>query len=147
MSDSFQLLLRVRYAECDAQGIVFNARYGDYADVAATEFLRALFGSYQAILDRGLDQHVVRLATNWHAPAGFDDILRIDVTTARIGNSSYTLAMRFVNHQTDALVATTEVTYVMVGAHDHKKTKVPDDMRTALEAGAVGVVVDQVGAL
>jgi len=36
----FRLLLRVRYGECDAQQVVFNARYGDYVDVAATEFYR-----------------------------------------------------------------------------------------------------------
>ena len=40
----FRLLLRVRYGECDAQQVVFNARYGDYVDVAATEFYRAVFG-------------------------------------------------------------------------------------------------------
>ena len=34
----FELLLRVRYSECDAQEVVFNARYADYADLAATEF-------------------------------------------------------------------------------------------------------------
>ena len=45
MSTPFTLLLRVRYGECDAQQVVFNARYGFYIDVAATEFYRALFGS------------------------------------------------------------------------------------------------------
>ena len=34
-SATLQLLVRVRYAECDAQGVVFNARYADYADLAS----------------------------------------------------------------------------------------------------------------
>ena len=72
----FRLLLRVRYGECDAQQVVFNARYGDYVDVAATEFYRAVFGSYQALLEQGLDSQVVRMVTDWSAPARFDDTRR-----------------------------------------------------------------------
>lgn len=63
MSAPFRLRLRVRYGECDAQQVVFNARYGDYIDIAATEFYRALFGSYQALVERGLDSQVVRQLT------------------------------------------------------------------------------------
>src|SRR5687768_9142235 len=39
----FRFLFRVRYGECDQQNIVFNARWGDYIDIACTEYLRALF--------------------------------------------------------------------------------------------------------
>ena len=87
----FRLLLRVRYGECDAQQVVFNARYGDYVDVAATEFYRAVFGSYQALLEQGLDSQVVRMVTDWSAPARFDDVLQLEVRTLRLGNSSFTL--------------------------------------------------------
>ena len=34
--------LRVRWAEVDPQGIVFNGNYLTYADVAITEYFRAL---------------------------------------------------------------------------------------------------------
>ena len=36
VEDQFTLLLRVRYGECDAQEVVFNARYADYIDIAMT---------------------------------------------------------------------------------------------------------------
>ncbi|MGH9635377.1 MAG: acyl-CoA thioesterase, partial [Candidatus Angelobacter sp.] len=41
-SPHFRYYLRVRYGECDAQKVVFNARYAEYVDLATTEFLRAL---------------------------------------------------------------------------------------------------------
>ena len=41
MTQRFRYYLRVRYQECDAQKVVFNARYGDYIDLACIEFLRA----------------------------------------------------------------------------------------------------------
>ena len=35
---AFSTRLRVRYAEIDGQRVVFNSRYLEYADVAATEY-------------------------------------------------------------------------------------------------------------
>lgn len=36
MTPPFRYYLRVRYGECDAQKVVFNARYGDYVDLASS---------------------------------------------------------------------------------------------------------------
>ncbi len=32
MTTPFRYYLRVRYQDCDAQNVVFNSRYSDYAD-------------------------------------------------------------------------------------------------------------------
>src|SRR2546428_5985566 len=45
--------LRVRYAECDPQRIVFNANYFAYFDVGMTELWRAAIGSYSEMMRRG----------------------------------------------------------------------------------------------
>ena len=46
--------LRVRYGECDPQGIVFNANYLSYFDITVTELWRATeLGSWQAMVERG----------------------------------------------------------------------------------------------
>lgn len=34
MSQPFRIYIRVRYQECDSQHVVFNARYGDFIDLA-----------------------------------------------------------------------------------------------------------------
>jgi len=47
--------LRVRYSECDAQGVLFNAHYLAYIDHTITELWRAAYGGYQVMLDRGVD--------------------------------------------------------------------------------------------
>jgi acyl-CoA thioester hydrolase len=141
----FRLLLRVRYGECDAQQVVFNARYGDYIDVAATEFYRALFGSYQALLERGLDSQVVRMLTDWSAPARFDDVLQLEVSTLRLGNSSFALQVDIRRQADQAAIARSEVTYVMVDAQSYAKVAIPDAIRALLERGAPGVTVNQAG--
>ncbi|MDD9892557.1 MAG: thioesterase family protein [Gammaproteobacteria bacterium] len=145
MPKPFTLLLRVRYAECDYQGVVFNSRYVDMADVAATEFFRVLFGDYQNILDQGLDSQVVKLSTEWQASAKFDDVLALEVNTARVGNSSYQLDVDYINHQSGQVIARTEITYVMVDSKDYRPTAVPDAIRESLTAGADGIIIDQTG--
>ena len=45
----FTHILRIRYAEVDAQGIVFNSHYLTYFDCAITEYYRKI--KYNYILD------------------------------------------------------------------------------------------------
>lgn len=142
---AFTLLLRVRYGECDAQHVVFNARYGDYADIAMNEFLRAVVGGYDKLLAAGLDTQVVRLETDFRSPARFDEVLAVTVETTSVGNTSFVLTMQMTQHGSDRLIATTAATYVMVTAKVHQKVRVPDDIRARLLAGAPGTVVNQAG--
>lgn len=141
----FQVLLRVRYYECDAQRVVFNARYADYVDTAVTEFFGYTLGGYKGMLDRNLDNQVVRLSIDWQAPARFDDVLTIGVETARVGNTSFTLSVQFHQHPAGQPVASAEITYVLVSADRLEKTPVPDDFREKLLAGAPGQVVNFAG--
>ena len=146
-SAPFTLLLRVRYAECDAQKVVFNGKYGEYADVAMTEFLRAAVGGYDKLFAAGMDTQVVRLVTDFSSPARFDDVLSISVKTSSIGNTSFTLVMEMKDYPSNRVVGTTTATYVMVTVNEHKKMRVPDNVRNLLHAGATGVVVNHAGVL
>ena len=80
--------LRVRWAEVDPQGIVFNGNYLTYLDVATTEYYRQLGMSYPADLLRGGgDLFAVKSTLEYRAPAHFDDWLDIGTRVARLGRS------------------------------------------------------------
>ena len=147
MPPAFRYRLRVRYAECDAQKVVFNARYGDYIDLAATEFLRAL-GYGEALLDGRLDYQLVRQTVEWRAPAHFDDVLSIGVESPHQGNTSFTLAFTFrrakADKDEDAVLARAETVYVLVTPALVKKP-LPDDLRASLVSGAGGVITCHAG--
>ena len=145
MSTPFEYRLRVRYAECDAQGVVFNARYGDYADLAMNEFVRTLFGNYRNLLDQDLDIQVVSMTLNWQAPAHFDDVLRARVQTQKLGNTSFTIAVDFSRYPEDEAIAHGELTYVVVSPASLTKKPIPETMRHSLEQGAPGVVISHAG--
>ena len=144
MSDDFRYVFRVRYAECDAQKIVFNARWGEYVDIAANEYTRELFGSVDPDA-AGLDWRVVRQVVEWKAAASFDDVLVAHVRTVKIGTTSFTLATQFRRHGEDAVLVTAETVYVVVAPHSSTKLPVPDRHRAALERGAPNTVVTHAG--
>ena len=143
----FCYLFRVRYGECDAQQVVFNARYGEYVDLAVNEFLRQLFGGYQNLVQQGVETQVVRLLTEWQGPARFDDVLCARVYCNKLGNTSLQLAVDLTQHPSGQAVATSEVTYVVVDAQQFTKVPIPNFMRTQLELGAPGVVVNHAGVI
>ena len=140
-SNRFSYFLRVRYGECDAQKVVFNSRYGEYVDLAAAEFLRVL-GFEHEIQTAELDYQVVQQTTQWRAPARFDQVLEISVSTKHLGTTSFTLVTEFRIAGDEALIATSESVYVHVDTRTLKKAPIPARLREALEHGAAGEKVD-----
>lgn len=137
MEEPFRYYLRVRYSECDAQKIVFNAQYGLYVDLAGLEFLRAL-GYGEVLMNGPLDYQVVKQTTEWKSSARFDDVLQIAVAATHLGTTSFTLACEIHVAGRPQLVATCQSIYVLVDAKTLEKTPLPADFRAALQAGAPG---------
>lgn len=145
MNNDFCYLLRVRYAECDAQKVVFNGRYVDYIDVAMTEFTRVVWGDYNDVLAAGIDYQVVNISIDWKAPAHFDDVIAMTIKPDHIGTTSFSLNIHFHNYDNTELIATAAITYVMVSTDKHLKMPIPDDMRQKLETGAPNTKIDHAG--
>jgi acyl-CoA thioester hydrolase len=145
VNDPFRLLLRVRYSECDAQGIVFNARWGEYVDVAASEYTRVLFGSVDPQVS-GADWRLVKQTTQWRAPGRFDDVIDLRVSTVRIGTTSFALSTDARRYRDGLALVDCETVYVIVDVASGTKRPIPEPLRTALERGAPGVVVDHAAA-
>ena len=137
----FTYYLRVRYGECDAQRVVFNARYADYVDVATNEFIRAI-GFSDALINGDLDFQLVKQTTEWKAPARFDQVLAISVSAIQLGRTSFTLRSEFRIAGDDAIIATVETIYVLVDARALSKILLPDDLRKAFAEGGAGKVTD-----
>ncbi len=131
MPEPFRHSLRVRYAECDAQGVVFNSHYLAFVDVAITELWRAAFGSYQAMVDRGVDVVVGDAHLRFRSPARFDDELTLEVTVSHLGTTSIVTTHR-ICRDGESLVEV-EIRHVMVDSQSLAKTPMPDWVRAGLE--------------
>jgi YbgC/YbaW family acyl-CoA thioester hydrolase len=87
VGEAFFHELRVRYGECDPQGIVFNANYLLYADVGFTELWREAVGPWQEMVAEGVDAVVAHADIDFRAPARFDDELRLGARVLRLGRT------------------------------------------------------------
>lgn len=75
----------------------------------------------------------------------YDDIADITVETVRVGNSSYTLGMRFLEHSSQRAVASSEIVCVMVDRTSLQKRQVPEEIRKGLLRNARGAIIDYSG--
>ena len=123
--------LRVRYHECDQQGVVFNAHYFAYFDIALTETWREVFGSYGAMVDAGYDVVVAEARARFLAGARFDDELELHWWVERLGTTAMSTRIDIVRAG-DTLVEG-DMRHVFVTAGTAAKTAIPDDIRAALE--------------
>ncbi|HUP90642.1 MAG TPA: acyl-CoA thioesterase [Solimonas sp.] len=139
MAPVFRYLLRVRYGECDAQKVVFNSRYGDYVDLAVTEYFRAL-GYGEQLASGELDYQLVKQLTEWRAPARFDQVLEIGVRCARLGTTSFALGCEFRIAGTDGrAIASSETVYVLVDHLTLAKRTLPEGLRARMIQGTDAV--------
>lgn len=146
-ANPFRYYLRVRYQECDAQHVVFNARYGEYIDLACFEFMRAALPRPGDAMDGTFEIQTVRQVVEWKRPARFDDVLEISVRAGRIGSTSFALTFEIRRAGEAAPLVTSETVYVHVDSKTWTKREVEPVMRAALEAGAAGKSVDHAGYL
>lgn len=144
MSEPFRFYFRVRYGECDAQKVVFNARYGDYIDIAVSEFLRAL-GYQEQMVSAELDFQLVKQTTQWRAPARYDDIVEAQVACTQVGNTSFSFKVEFRLAGEPDLICESETVYVLIDKETQQKRAVDAALRSRLLAGAPGTVHDHAG--
>jgi acyl-CoA thioester hydrolase len=118
---------RVRYAETDAQGIVFFAHYLTYIDTAINEYLRDLPHNYiEHVQQTGTDFHVVKVTVEFYAPSHFDDEIEVYVRTGRIGRSSLTFFIEIFPKNGETTLVKGEVVWVNTDQKTHKSVPLPE---------------------
>jgi acyl-CoA thioester hydrolase len=132
VSSPFVHRLRVRYGECDPQGIVFNANYLHFFDIALTELWReAVDGGYKRMTQEGIDLVVAEARCRYVSSAGFDDELDVGMTIGHLGTTS--VRTDIVIDRGDERVVEGELRHVVVSLATRAKTPIPEWLRSALE--------------
>jgi acyl-CoA thioester hydrolase len=127
----FNHRLRVRYGECDPQGIVFNANYLLYLDVAFTELWREAVGPWQEMTGEGIDAVVAEANLDFRAPARFDDVLDLQARILRIGETAITTQIDVVRE--GELLMRGSLRHVCVSTETWRKTTLPAHVREGLQ--------------
>ena len=122
--------VRVRWMECDAQGIVYNGAYLGYLEIGQAEYYRNLGFAIYTIPQSGyFDFAVVKSTQEFKAPAKVDKIIELHVRVSNIGNTSLTLNLEIYLEGSDRLLTSIETVYVGYDAATESSRPVPDAIR------------------
>jgi acyl-CoA thioester hydrolase len=133
MGEPFVHRLRVRYAECDAQGVLFNANYLTYIDHSVTELWRAAYGGYQRMLDQGVDVVVAEARLRFLRSARFDQEVDAEMLVTHLGTTSLGSRHRLIDAVDGAVLMEADTRHVWGDLQTGVKTPIPDWARAGVE--------------
>ena len=120
--------IRIRYVDCDMQGIVYNAHYLTFVDDAFDCWLRDLDPVFENTY--GWEVMVKKAGITWESPARFGDHLNLLCTVDRWGNTSFDGA--FEGTTSKGKIFTASVTYVCVTQETYQPIPIPPELRKHL---------------
>lgn len=123
---------RVRWAEVDAQAIVFNANYFVFVDHAVSEYFRAVDLMWDRTKELGFDFFTVNANCNFRSPARLDDLIEIGFRCQRFGKSSVEYA--FAIYRDGELLADGSMTYVCADIETRRPIPLPAAYTDAITA-------------
>jgi acyl-CoA thioester hydrolase len=130
VSEPFRHRLRVRYNECDPQGVVFNANYLLYFDITMSEMWREL-GGYQEMVEAGVDMVVAEARVRYLSGLRFDEEFELEATIARLGETS--MQTEIVLTRNGEAVAEGDLRHVFIESGGGAKAPIPKKIRSGLE--------------
>lgn len=121
--------IRVRFADTDAQGVVYNGTYFTYLEVARVEFFKKIGFIKEKNFEAGYEPFVVENGCRYRNPAFFDDILDIYVKVERVGRSSVIFHYVIFNRQTDKIIVCAYTAVVFVDPKTKTPKKISEDIK------------------
>jgi acyl-CoA thioester hydrolase len=127
----FTTTLRTRYADCDHQGVVFNARWFELFSVATGEFWREVIGGYEHLPQSfGVETVAAETGARFRGTAGPDQQIDFTVRVARVGASSLRIELDAAKDGQLIVEAFTE--YVFVDRRTMQPTPIPEPVKKML---------------
>jgi acyl-CoA thioester hydrolase len=136
VADPFRHRIRVRFNECDVQGVVFYANYLVYFDIAITELWREIVQPYAEMQAEGVDMMVGEATIRYLDSARFDDEIDVVATVTRLGRTSMTTAMSIERVEDASLLVEGELRHVFLDTRNGGTRPIPEPIRAALTSSA-----------
>ena len=123
---------KIRYSDCDPQGIVFNGNYPKYWDDALTDWYEASGFGGAELGGSGVDILTARIEIDLKAAATLGDTLETSIEVEKWGNTSMTVAITTRRLSDGTIVVEGREVIVYVDPEDYRPVPVPDFIKDAL---------------
>jgi 4-hydroxybenzoyl-CoA thioesterase len=128
----------VRFDEVDAAGILFFARFFNYAHDAMESFFGQLPGGYVRLInERHIGLPAVHVEADFVSPLRFGDVALIEVGIAHVGRSSCAFRHVMTLAGSGARVAVVKHVCAAVDLRAMRALPIPDDIRELLSRHAI----------
>jgi len=124
--------IRVRYAETDAEGVVYYANHFVYMEVGRVNYLRALGLDHSFLQRSGWGIVIVEANCHYHAPARFDDVLLVRTWLEDVRRTSFAFLYEILHQETGRLLAEGRTVQVFVDLHTLRPTRLPPEVQRAM---------------
>lgn len=132
MAEVFRTRAQVRFAHCDAAGIIFYPRAFELVNGAVEDWFAAMgkpFGDLH--LKDGLGVPVVRLETEFVAPLRLGDVVDFEIAVAALGKSSADIEITARVNGTDRVRVRQRAVFVRL--NEQKSVPIPDALRAQMQ--------------
>jgi acyl-CoA thioester hydrolase len=126
-----EIQFRVRYGETDRMGVVYHAEYLAWCEMGRTEYIRSRGMSYADMERRGVPLAVAQASIRYHAPARYDDMIRVSTVLSELGSRGLTFDYVITNADSGQRLASASTTLVALDATG-KAVTIPGDIRALL---------------
>jgi acyl-CoA thioester hydrolase len=120
----FETEVRVRFAETDAQGIVHNAVFLVWFELARIDYLARFRGGYPGLRAEGIEALTIESHVRYLGPAHFDDRLTIRARCGDLRGARF--RFDYTVERDGVAVADGWTRHACVDAVTHRPTRVPD---------------------
>ena len=125
--------VRVYYSDTDAGGVVYHARYLDFAEHARSEMLRSLGGDQEAMLTESGSVFVVRSITaDYIRPGRLDELLTVETRIERAARIIVIFSQNIMRG--DELLCTLQVKAGFVSMRTGSPVRMPETWQEAIGA-------------
>jgi acyl-CoA thioester hydrolase len=125
---------RVRYAETDQMGVVYHAEYLVWCEVGRTDFIRGLGLPYSELEKRGTQLAVAEATIRYHAPARYDNLVRVETRLTEVRSRAITFDYVIRNAESGERLATARTLLVSLDPSG-KPVPMPAEVRALMERG------------
>jgi acyl-CoA thioester hydrolase len=121
-------IVRVRYAETDAMGVVYYANYLVWFEVGRTDLLREVGWSYREMEVEGFSLPVIEVQCVYKQPARYDDTLEVRTTGTLVSPVRVRFDYELVTAFDGATLATGYTVHATLG-RDGRPCRLPERAR------------------
>ncbi|MCO6450075.1 MAG: acyl-CoA thioesterase [Caldilineales bacterium] len=126
-------LIRVRYAETDAMGIVHHSAYIPWFEVGRSDWMREAGLPYSAFQEMGYYLTVVEIGARYLRPCFYDELVTVRTQIGEVKSRSIRIDYEVINANGVTLV--TGFTQHVCITHDGRPTRLPEILERLLNGG------------